>query len=269
MRDLNPVRTIPNLRDLGGVPASANRVIRSGIVFRAAAPSSAAEHNESISAALTERKIQNTYDLRSLVEVARYDQSNEHASGILPPGVERIPVPVFKDQDYSPEANAVRFKDYADEDSIRGFTAAYKAILEAGSPAFGTILKHLAVAPPATPAPLLVHCTAGKDRTGVIAAIILSLCGVKDEAIAEEYGLTQEGLTEWRAMATARLLNHPALKDNPDGIARMLSAKPENMLAALKMLREEYGSVEDYVVNKCGLTTAEVTQLRENMTVPA
>lgn len=41
------------------------------------------------------------------------------------------------------------------------------------------------------------------------------------------------------------------------------------MLAALKMLREEYGSVEDYVVNKCGLTKAEVAQLRENMTVPA
>lgn len=41
------------------------------------------------------------------------------------------------------------------------------------------------------------------------------------------------------------------------------------MLASLKMLREQYGSVEDYVVKQCGLTTGEVAQLRENMTIPA
>lgn len=79
----------------------------------------------------------------------------------------------------------------------KGFTKAYTDILHAAAPAsYRTILLHLANEPSKS---LIVHCTAGKDRTGVICALVLSLCGVPDEVVAYEYSLTEIGLTnEWK-----------------------------------------------------------------------
>jgi protein tyrosine/serine phosphatase len=72
---------------------------------------------------------------------------------------------------------------------------------------------------------LIIHCTAGKDRTGVICALILSLCGVPDDIIAYEYSLTEEGLAEFRETLIAHLLAHPALEKNEKGALNMISAR--------------------------------------------
>lgn len=76
---------------------------------------------------------------------------------------------------------------------------------------------------PATP--LIIHCTAGKDRTGVICALILSLCGVDDQVVAYEYSLTELGLAQFRETLIAHLMANPALKDNRSGAMNMISAK--------------------------------------------
>jgi protein tyrosine/serine phosphatase len=74
--------------------------------------------------------------------------------------------------------------------------------------------------------PLILHCTAGKDRTGVICALILSLCGVDDEVIAQEYNLTEVGLTtEWKTSVSKHLMENPALKGDLAGAINMISAK--------------------------------------------
>ncbi|POR37761.1 Tyrosine-protein phosphatase, partial [Tolypocladium paradoxum] len=148
-------------------------------------------------------------------------------------------------------------------DTVAGFVRAYRAILRAAGPAFAPVLRH--VATPGGPAPCLVHCTAGKDRTGVLCAIVLALCGVDDETIAQEYALTEEGLRSERARMVARLKDVPALGGDAEAAERMLSSKPESMRATLKMLREEYGSVEDYVVNVCGLSREEIAGIRLNL----
>jgi protein tyrosine/serine phosphatase len=58
------------------------------------------------------------------------------------------------------------------------------------------ILSYLATAPPSEPGPILIHCSLGKDRTGMICALILSLCGVEDTIIADEYALTAVGIAQ-------------------------------------------------------------------------
>jgi len=74
--------------------------------------------------------------------------------------------------------------------------------------------------------PLIIHCTAGKDRTGVICALILSLCGVDDEVIASEYALTEIGLPqEWKETVIAHLMENPELAANPTGAWNLISAK--------------------------------------------
>ncbi|KAM5347156.1 hypothetical protein ACJ41O_010161 [Fusarium nematophilum] len=264
MPDLGPpfhsIPGLPNFRDLGGLPvpiaSRPSHTIKPGVVFRSAEPSRV---TPSGIAALQDLKISHVYDLRSQVEIKRY------ASAIREwPGAERVFVPVFLDDDYSPEAIAVRFQHYSAEGTA-GFVEAYKSIWETGTGPITTILSHLA-AP--KPSPLLVHCTAGKDRTGVICAIILSICGVDDKTIAQEYSLTEVGLGEFREELLAAVMKSPQLHENPEGAKRMLGAKPENMLAALEALRQQHGSVEQYVVDKCGISPDGVEQIRKNLIVP-
>lgn len=117
-----------------------------------------------------------------------------------------------------------------------------------------------------SPEPCLVHCTAGKDRTGVLVALLYLLCGVDAETIAEEYSLTDEGLRHLRPLFTERLLNNPALAGNEAGVQNMISSKPENMRATIKMIEQVYGSAEKYLTEVVGLKEHELNQLRTNLT---
>ena len=76
------------------------------------------------------------------------------------------------------------------------YEAAYRHILSSDPTAYRTIFQHLLSS--RNPDPCLIHCTVGKDRTGVICALILMLAGVKDEDIAADYGLTMIGLVQVR-----------------------------------------------------------------------
>lgn len=92
--------------------------------------------------------------------------------------------------------------------------------------------------------PLLFHCGAGKDRTGILTAFVLSLLGVADDDIATEYSLTDPFMESIRV----RIVNDPAtpqaIKDLPDFAWR---AKPESMHLLLNTLRQKYGSIQGYV----------------------
>lgn len=108
-------------------------------------------------------------------------------------------------------------------DTWQGFTRAYMAILSHAPASYRTMFLHLANEPSK---PLIVHCTAGKDRTGVFCALVLSLCGVDDETVAQEYALTDLGLSkEWKESVIAHLMENPALKDDKEGAWNMIGAK--------------------------------------------
>jgi hypothetical protein len=113
----------------------------------------------------------------------------------------------------------------------QGFTRAYSDILKRAPPSYRTILLHLANDPEK---PLIVHCTAGKDRTGVICALVLSLCGVNDEIVAHEYALTDVGLSkEWKESVIEHLMDNPALKGDMEGAWNMISSKYVPLLLLL------------------------------------
>ncbi|MGO8823923.1 MAG: tyrosine-protein phosphatase [Acidimicrobiales bacterium] len=108
----------------------------------------------------------------------------------------------------------------------------------------GQILAALQVlaAPGALPA--VFHCTAGKDRTGVLSAIVLSLLGVDEPTVVADYALSGEAMERLRAKL---ILKYPDGRESIENLDEVFSADPAQMELLLDHLRERYGSVDEYV----------------------
>ena len=87
---------------------------------------------------------------------------------------------------------------------------------------------------------VLVHCTQGKDRTGLVVALALHLAGVTDDAIIADYAKSQGGLDVQRALMVGEMAKtglDPTFSDAPD----------EVMVQTLQYIREQYGSPKEYL----------------------
>ena len=99
------------------------------------------------------------------------------------------------------------------------------------------VLKDVFTTMAETGAGVMFNCSAGKDRSGVVTAIILMLCGVKDEEIVEDYMLTKEYNRERFKMAA---IHHPDLDLN------IIIPRESYIMDFMKLFREKYGTVEEY-----------------------
>jgi len=138
--------------------------------------------------------------------------------------------------------------------------AFYRAILVRHADAIRSVIEILA--DPAN-LPAMVHCTAGKDRTGMVVALLLSVAGVDDETIVNDYALTGANLTEeWmesrRGDAARYGMTWEALKP-------ALETAPEAMRVTLAHVRAEFGSAADYLVS-IGVPPESVSRIRANLT---
>jgi protein-tyrosine phosphatase len=140
--------------------------------------------------------------------------------------------------------------------------AQYKEMLDDAAPQIISALGVLA-APEAQPA--VFHCTAGKDRTGLLSALVLSLLGVPEETVVADYALSGEAMERLRAKL---ILKYPDGKDVIADIDEVFSAEPDNMVELLRYLRERYGSVIEYAAT-VGVPDALVDRLRQTLLEPA
>ena len=140
-------------------------------------------------------------------------------------------------------------------------TARFWEMLEVGSDAIAGALRVLA---DERVYPAVFHCAAGKDRTGVLAALVLGLLGVPDATIAADYGLSRVGMLSMMAwIRQTRPEIADAMTDQP---GPMLEAPPEAMLGLLDHLRQTHGSIEGYAWS-IGLTAQVLDGLRANLLI--
>jgi protein tyrosine/serine phosphatase len=107
-------------------------------------------------------------------------------------------------------------------------------------------------------APVVVHCMAGKDRTGVTCALALSLIGVSDEDIAADYALTTAAM---QSLVEYLRINNPAAIE---GQEHMFDSPAEAMMLFLADLRAMHGSIENYA-REIGLKDEQVAAMRDHL----
>jgi len=228
-----------NFRDLGGYPTADGGTLRWRMLFRADALH--ALTSRGIAILRDEIALGDIVDLRSTAELEL------DGRGLL----EREPIrfhhlPLFdgSQREQTPPVGASLADLYFDMiDFARGPIA--KVI---------TVLAR-------TDAPAVFHCAAGKDRTGVISALVLSLLGVREDMIVADYAATRDALDR----IVERLLASDGYQGMFDELPPdTLHADPETMAGFLARVRSEFGSMNDYA-REIGITNADVERLRDRM----
>jgi protein-tyrosine phosphatase len=241
-RDLG-LASCPNFRDAGGYRTSNGQWVRTGLVYRSGTlkPTPA---DLAIIEALNLRAI---YDLRTPGEIetspdvvptsAEYFSFNvSGASGVTVP---TAPTP-----------------GQAQEFMRRGVAAT--ALSPSAQRAYHDLFTDIANRPGAG----LYHCTAGKDRTGWASVVLLTLLGVPDETVLEDYLLSNE-LYYQSAHVQEMLAEHPA--EMAASFRHFVNVEPSYLQAGLDAVAREYGSMTDYALHGLGLTQDSLDKLREKL----
>ena len=117
----------------------------------------------------------------------------------------------------------------------------------------------------AEPGGVLVHCAAGKDRTGLVVAMVLSALGVPPDIVAEDYALTAASL---RAGEDRFLEHGPGTRAEREEVIERLRPRPEVMLAVLAHVDERYGGAVDYL-RAAGVRSEDLERLMARFLGPA
>ncbi|TFK38701.1 protein-tyrosine phosphatase-like protein [Crucibulum laeve] len=244
-----------NTRAVGGYTLTSGQKVKPAVLYRSGEITRITPRGEEELLKLGVRKI---FDLRADGEIATF---NTPSPGI--DGVEIRHTPISRLAKFGPDRIVSLLKQFQ-ENELGTFLTENKDVLEIAGPALNEILTHIRDHPES---PCLIHCTAGKDRTGLVVAIILMMLGVDDRDIIADYALTTIGLEPVIPIFVARLSKVKEYLDNEEGTRNMGSSKPEIMAATLKMIREEFGSAETYIKGYTSISEAEISAIKQNLLV--
>ncbi|MFJ2810171.1 tyrosine-protein phosphatase [Kitasatospora sp. NPDC087271] len=229
-----------NFRDLGGYPAADGRSVRRGLLYRSDSLgklTSPADLDR-----LQALGVRTVIDLRYPWEIAAKGR-----------------VPDYEGLVYHNLSIEHRTYDQAeidpDVDPWRYLADRFAEVTEDGVEEIREALEVIAAAEE----PVVFHCASGKDRTGLIAALVLTLLGVSEDDIAADFALTELAtphlVAEWHAAHPGRTLRWPGYGRAPETVIRL----------ALADLTARHGSVEDYATGTLGFSPARTAALRSRL----
>lgn len=241
MQSITPLRRLPlqgtrNTRDLGGYPCEGG-VTRWRVFLRSDNPSRLTEADLEY---LKAYGVDTAVDLRQAAEGSKFPSRLACAPGFA--------------------CHQVSVKDDIDNIDYEGdvpgtMSGLYIDLLDNSKAPFARVMRALAAARGGA----LFHCAVGKDRTGVVAMLLLQLCGVADADIIADYAITDIYMTD--------IYDQQAVVFDggiPDYVLRSV---PASMERVLRHLRQVYGGAAPYLA-RCGLSPAEVQALREKLVQP-
>ncbi|MFC1420037.1 tyrosine-protein phosphatase [Streptacidiphilus cavernicola] len=237
-----PFDRLHNFRDLGGYRAADGRTVRWGRLYRSDSLGKLRDAPEDRARFLA-LGVRTVIDLRYPWEIERGGRVPEQDGlAFHNLSIEHRP---YDQAAIDPDVDPWRF--LADR---------YTEVAEDGAVEIRQALELIAAA---DDAPLVFHCASGKDRTGMIAALVLILLGVSEQDAAADYALTE--LARDRLLADFHAA-HPEREQVWPSFGRAPATAMELFLADLAAA---HGSVHGYVVDRLGLDPAALTALRKNL----
>lgn len=224
-----PLEQVFNLRDIGGRRTTDGRWVRSGVLYRS---DSLHRLTEADSAAVSALGLRAVLDLRTSVEIEKNGRYDGDPSGTGDVAYHHLPV-------MSSLLDAERVPEDVDADWVADW---YVDMVTDGGP---LVAQALEVLSESDRHPAVFHCTAGKDRTGVLAAVIQDLLGMSEHDIVADYALSREAVERWNTWAATA--DAEAAGRARTGRFAPIEPSPGVMRGFLDRMRERYGSVEAFV----------------------
>jgi protein-tyrosine phosphatase len=249
------MQNIHNFRDIGGFPVAGGMAIKKGLLYRSGSLSEASGQDLEELAAL---------GIRSVIDL-RTNKEKDQAPDRLPEGRHltylHLPVTVSK-----------RFEDSRMRMLLslmfgRGRRADFHALTVQSYRSFVTDYRVefgrvLSLAGDAGSLPMLIHCTAGKDRTGFAASLIQLLLGADPQAAMQDYLASNDLLRTYQQEMQHRMKSLPRLGISLEKFLPLFEARPEYLQAAWDQIQQEYGSREAYFKQGLGLSDDGQQSLR-------
>ncbi len=243
---LVPLEGPANFRDLGGHVTTTGRVVRRGRVFR----------SDSLSG-LTPRDVGYLRDILAIatvIDLRAPHEVQDYGHGPLAPFVRQLHLPIVDSTREPAEPKRQRRK----EPEFRTLDEIYLFMLAQYGHRFADVLRIIA---DASTQPVVFHCAAGKDRTGLTSALILGACGVPDDAIAADFAFTET------RMPTVIARHHERAEPTGGAIevaGQQYGAQALTMRTVLAGIEREHGSIEGYL-RAAGLESSAIASLRSTL----
>ncbi|WP_432979224.1 tyrosine-protein phosphatase [Dactylosporangium sp. CA-233914] len=230
-----PLEGLVNFRDLGGLPADGGTV-RPGVLFRS--DSLAYATPADADRLVRDLGVSTVIDLRGEYEVEQLGRGP-----LATARVDYVSAPI------------------ADVSGAEDLVGHYVAMLTEKGPVLAGTVRHLSCA---GTLPAVFHCEAGCDRTGVLAAVVLGLLGVPEEAIAADYAATAAAMPTIHERV-AVVVDRLGLPPRP-ALEPVWQPEAEMMTRMLDLVRERWGDMGGWALSY-GLTPGELFALRTNLVV--
>lgn len=264
MQRLLPFEGTHNFRDMGGYRTADGRKVKYGLFYRSDELTGLSEQDVKVFEALN---IKTIFDYRDDYEALKKPDP-------VLTGAKNIRIPAIQ-MDQASQINMPGNADNADRgqhyivDLVKsGFFKQFRANtmmmdlyakLPIGNPSYKRLMEMIQHSDNLG---LVHHCTAGKDRTGVGSALILTALGVPEETVMEDYLLTNETMKAFNGKLLNQLIEH--VNDaEMQNIEHMLGVKEEFMEAVFGSIKKTYGNVDTYFAEEFGLTQLEREALQD------
>ena len=232
-----PLGRSRNCRDVGGNTTSDGRVVRQGLLFRSDLPLLDEEHAGQLDA----------LGLRTVIDLREPEEREARPAAFAG----REPRVVARSFGLGPVVAA-------DPSKASSLDRLYETAVRELGDSIADVVTELC-APGALPA--LVHCTAGKDRTGIVIGLVLSALGVPDDDIARDYAVTAENL----GTSFFKDLNQHNVRVD---LTSLTGADATVMLQLLGLVRSIAGDAHSYLTSH-GVTPEDLDRLRGSLLSPA
>lgn len=248
-----PLPSAPNFRDIGGYATADGRRVRWGRVYRSGMLSQLSEADLIRLGAMGLRLV---CDFRSLEEIT---ESPDRLPG--DPGPQYIHLPVFIEDQRAVNRDRLRallFNQRLLRTMMPDFYT--HTMIDRNGALFKQVFERLASA---DNLPAVIHCTAGKDRAGLTAALLLLALGVPEPVVIADYSFSNRYYDHFRAITSRAVAPLARLGITVDDLHPLLVADPATLRATLDHIRARYGSVADYLRDGAHIEDSTIAALRD------